>query len=102
MCGSFCPGHYFKVFAERCRLESFVPVRQHNGDATRIGILFTAQPAVITTAYSKNLINILGSLARISGRSEERRVGNECVSTWRSRWSPNKEHTKQTQNRQYH
>src|SRR3546814_5412129 len=21
-------------------------------------------------------------------RSEERRVGNECVSTWRSRWSP--------------
>src|SRR3546814_8014499 len=23
-----------------------------------------------------------------SGRSEERRVGNECVSTCRSRWSP--------------
>src|SRR3546814_12953707 len=22
------------------------------------------------------------------GRSEERRVGTECVSTWRSRWSP--------------
>src|SRR3546814_6096544 len=22
------------------------------------------------------------------GRSEERRVGKECVSTWRSRWSP--------------
>src|SRR3546814_12821367 len=22
------------------------------------------------------------------GRSEERRVGRECVSTWRSRWSP--------------
>src|SRR3546814_14299860 len=22
-------------------------------------------------------------------RSEERRVGKECVSTWRSRWSPN-------------
>src|SRR3546814_11863044 len=24
----------------------------------------------------------------VSGRSEERRVGNECVSTVRSRWSP--------------
>src|SRR3546814_17101776 len=23
-----------------------------------------------------------------AGRSEERRVGKECVSTWRSRWSP--------------
>src|SRR3546814_8885793 len=26
--------------------------------------------------------------ARIAGRSEERRVGKECVSTCRSRWSP--------------
>src|SRR3546814_3961350 len=25
---------------------------------------------------------------RVSDRSEERRVGNECVSTCRSRWSP--------------
>src|SRR3546814_15308645 len=25
---------------------------------------------------------------RVSARSEERRVGNECVSTGRSRWSP--------------
>src|SRR3546814_3322574 len=27
-------------------------------------------------------------LAILSGRSEERRVGKECVSTCRSRWSP--------------
>src|SRR3546814_16639906 len=27
-------------------------------------------------------------LTRISSRSEERRVGKECVSTCRSRWSP--------------
>src|SRR3546814_11258808 len=27
-------------------------------------------------------------LGRIASRSEERRVGNECVSTCRSRWSP--------------
>src|SRR3546814_12839422 len=29
-----------------------------------------------------------GGKARQSGRSEERRVGKECVSTCRSRWSP--------------
>src|SRR3546814_5426648 len=28
------------------------------------------------------------ALARIQNRSEERRVGKECVSTCRSRWSP--------------
>src|SRR3546814_20803414 len=31
----------------------------------------------------------LGPLAPLLVRSEERRVGNECVSTCRSRWSPN-------------
>src|SRR3546814_19775872 len=29
-----------------------------------------------------------GEVALTSGRSEERRVGKECVSTCRSRWSP--------------
>src|SRR3546814_13373861 len=28
------------------------------------------------------------TLERVGGRSEERRVGTECVSTCRSRWSP--------------
>src|SRR3546814_14852174 len=31
---------------------------------------------------------VLGSLRRKERRSEERRVGKECVSTCRSRWSP--------------
>src|SRR3546814_15521576 len=31
---------------------------------------------------------LLESMARIIERSEERRVGKECVSTCRSRWSP--------------
>src|SRR3546814_16353410 len=36
------------------------------------------------------------------GRSEERRVGKECVSTCRSRWSPyNKKKNKQTQQTTY-
>src|SRR3546814_21121616 len=35
----------------------------------------------------KTLINITKQLTAII-RSDERRVGQECVSTWRSRWSP--------------
>src|SRR3546814_10676094 len=33
-------------------------------------------------------VNCGGFNAVLVERSEERRVGNECVSTWRSRWSP--------------
>src|SRR3546814_17471321 len=33
-------------------------------------------------------LDIFGSEARDRERSEERRVGKECVSTCRSRWSP--------------
>src|SRR3546814_12546001 len=40
---------------------------------------------------SRSTRNKKGSVAKIGGsqrRSEERRVGKECVSTCRSRWSP--------------
>src|SRR3546814_11492670 len=37
---------------------------------------------------SQRLSNRLQIFAGIIARSEERRVGNECVSTCRSRWSP--------------
>src|SRR3546814_18589404 len=33
-------------------------------------------------------INLVDVIRRPDGRSEERRVGKECVSTCRSRWSP--------------
>src|SRR3546814_1370857 len=33
-------------------------------------------------------VRLLDSVTSLSGRSEERRVGKECVSTCRSRWSP--------------
>src|SRR3546814_16973534 len=45
--------------------------------------------------HANTLVNLGNSLARsgndeeaIDSRSEERRVGKECVSTCRSRWSP--------------
>src|SRR3546814_3650738 len=34
------------------------------------------------------IVFILPAFALVSTRSEERRVGKECVSTCRSRWSP--------------
>src|SRR3546814_12194279 len=37
------------------------------------------------TGVSPNLISMMSI---VFARSEERRVGNECVSTCRSRWSP--------------
>src|SRR3546814_19803765 len=38
---------------------------------------------------------------RIALRSEERRVGKECVSTCRARWSPNKQKKKKNISLQY-
>src|SRR3546814_2634505 len=48
----------------------------------------------LKTVFSNNIRNNFGFLNRAhggidqAGRSEERRVGKECVSTCRSRWSP--------------
>src|SRR3546814_12951744 len=48
---------------------------------------------IVTVAIDKGLAAIIVSnttIARppLTSRSEERRLGKECVSTWRSRWSP--------------
>src|SRR3546814_15411168 len=44
---------------------------------------------VATQRYGRRMV-LQGtlSLAALTARSEERRVGKECVSTCRSRWSP--------------
>src|SRR3546814_18265782 len=42
----------------------------------------------LVIACSVTATEIVAWLDAVSGRSEERRVGKECVSTCRSRWSP--------------
>src|SRR3546814_13634355 len=57
----------------------------------------TKQPTIHATVLPKGLkvvfgndrlIDIRSELTKLKRRSEERRVGKECVSTCRSRWSP--------------
>src|SRR3546814_13873421 len=43
----------------------------------------TAIPGPLMTTFMFEVKNIPAAL-----RSEERRVGKECISPWRSRWSP--------------
>src|SRR3546814_12925332 len=70
-----------------------------------VAVLFVLMPFVATVSYALATLGILSAWAIIAGaleltaairlrkdiegeRSEERRVGKECVSTCRSRWSP--------------
>src|SRR3546814_15853527 len=50
-------------------------------------VLRAAMLTSVPAAAIEDLESVLAS-ANVDGRSEERRVGKECVSTCRSRWSP--------------
>src|SRR3546814_18143352 len=49
--------------------------------------------AIAAIAAASLIIPMCDVAGRIASRSEERRVGKEWVSTWRSRWAP--DHSKQ-------
>src|SRR3546814_19758299 len=54
-----------------------------------IGVFFTDARALRLLSPNRNpLVRKLSDKCQESGRSEERRVGKECVSTCRSRWVP--------------
>src|SRR3546814_18202769 len=58
-------------------------VSQQNGDP---GVQDVIEKAAVYLPDREGLYNFLNSAA--PERSEERRVGKECVSTFRSRWAP--------------
>src|SRR3546814_13692594 len=82
------------LLADRCEADDFQLARAEPWDPP-----FAHREAVETTGFAERLsaderggaASPSGGkfrLARREGSSEERRVGKECVSTCRSRWSP--------------
>src|SRR3546814_17171914 len=61
-----------------------------------INRMLDRQAGHLDQVYVFNALTLRAS----DGRSEERRVGQECVSTCRSRWSPDHEKTKTNTNTQ--
>src|SRR3546814_13943888 len=58
------------------------------GSSTVGGTLSTNAGGNQTVRYGNAREQVLGLEVVLPDRSEERRVGKECVSTCRSRWSP--------------
>src|SRR3546814_21114314 len=56
--------------------------------AFQLGVAFRHGLNVHLTILPELLWDMVGALCAARRRSEERRVGKECVSTGRSRWSP--------------
>src|SRR3546814_14715820 len=63
--------------------------RALNASEARLADLSTREKELHTSLSSRRAViaELLVALERM-GRSEERRVGKECVSTCRSRWAP--------------
>src|SRR3546814_17122033 len=69
--------------AQRAQTAASIPALEssYRGSLNRIAVLIGQAPGAATDVVEKG-----GPVP--DGRSEERRVGKECVSTCRSRWSP--------------
>src|SRR3546814_21143835 len=87
--GSSCP-----LADEKSVIASgtFTATTAHSGSLTSLGSIRTSLSGVKEAAKLNVSITIPGTDYQnewpIWVRSEERRVGKECVSTCRSRWSP--------------
>src|SRR3546814_3719266 len=109
MCTLFLSGLLFFFFKQKTAYEMRISdwssdvcssdLRRHGADAHARGITAGGRPDVIDTRIKRlglrmragvdfELTNINEDPRFNDYRSEERRVGKECVSTCRSRWSP--------------
>src|SRR3546814_5909116 len=75
---------YEKIGAEQAELEAKIQAAGADDLDRQIEI---AMDALRLPPGDANVVNLSGGEKR-RVRSEERRVGKECVSTCRSRWSP--------------
>ena len=57
-------------------------------NTTKLALEAALKKELLTKSMDKITINELAEDCGISRRSEERRVGKECASKCRSRWSP--------------
>src|SRR3546814_16431117 len=81
--------HFCEVFLDQVRIPVTNRVGEENDGwrVTNVTLRFERG-----TAFAQHIITLRSQLRRLVSlaqrRSEERRVGKECVSTCRSRWSP--------------
>src|SRR3546814_12719236 len=67
-------------------MASILDIFRALADPTRLRIIYLLRSMELAVG---EIAQVVGqSQPRVSRRSEERRVGKECVSTCRSRWSP--------------
>src|SRR3546814_13941591 len=67
-----------------------VPVARSTVEPVMVAVQrqIEAQPAALGIELFQQTRNMGAFQPAVDSRSEERRVGKECVSTFRSRWSP--------------
>ena len=61
---------------------------QDAGAAREAAAIDDGRPATVRITWGGGRSRAWSGTIRLDGRSEERRVGKECVSLCRSRWSP--------------
>src|SRR3546814_3212395 len=95
----FCCEFYFFFFKQKTAYEMRISDWSSDVCSSDLGVLLAVRllSAVIAVAtiaitclscFSLQAFDLLCCVGCLNRRSEERRVGKECVSTCRSRWSP--------------
>src|SRR3546814_12467115 len=105
VCSSDLKHRAADMFAEieLCRsvvLDALSALEARRNDVPQIASLAKARLSEVATRITNEGLQMRGGMGMTDqfdiGRSEERRVGHECVSTCSTRWSPSNEKKKHT------